>query len=153
MLCSRAFFLNFFKHKQMKNRNLNHSDDWATPKDLYDKLNSEFNFDFDPCPLNSDFDGLKLEWGKSNFINPPYSRELKEKFVKKAIEEFRKGKKCVMLLPVSTSTKLFHDHILPNATEIRFLKGRVKFSGTNTKGETVTNKCGMHDSMVVVFSP
>ena len=153
MLCSRAFFLNFFKHKQMKNRNLNHSDDWATPKDLYDKLNSEFNFDFDPCPLNSDFDGLKLEWGKSNFINPPYSRELKEKFVVKAIEEFRKGKKCVMLLPVSTSTKLFHDHILPNATEIRFLKGRVKFSGTNTKGETVTNKCGMHDSMVVVFLP
>lgn len=137
----------------MKNRNLDHSDNWATPKDLYDQLNSEFNFDFDPCPLNSDFDGLKLEWGKSNFINPPYSRELKEKFVVKAIEEFRKGKKCVMLLPVSTSTKLFHDHILPNATDIRFLRGRVKFSGTNTKGETVTNKCGMHDSMVVLFLP
>lgn len=135
----------------MKNRNLNHSDNWSTPKDLYNKLNSEFNFDFDPCPLNSEFDGLKIEWGQSNFINPPYSRVLKEKFVVKAIEEFRKGKKCVMLLPVSTSTKLFHDHILPNATEIRFLKGRVKFSGTNTKGETVTNKCGMHDSMVVVF--
>ena len=137
----------------MKNRNLNHSDNWSTPKDLYNKLNSEFNFDFDPCPLNSEFDGLKIEWGQSNFINPPYSRVLKEKFVVKAIEEFRKGKKCVMLLPVSTSTKLFHDHILPNATEIRFLKGRVKFSGTNTKGETVTNKCGMHDSMVVVFQP
>ena len=137
----------------MKNRNLNHSDNWATPKYLFDKLNAEFNFDFDPCPLNSDFDGLILNWGKSNFINPPYSRELKEKFVLKAIEETKKGNKCVMLLPVSTSTKLFHDHILPNATEIRFLKGRVKFSGTNTKGEQVTNKCGMHDSMVVVFQP
>jgi site-specific DNA-methyltransferase (adenine-specific) len=135
----------------MKNRNLNHSDNWATPKDLYDSLNSEFNFDFDPCPLNSEFDGLQMEWGKSNFINPPYSRELKEKFVQKAIEESKKGKTCVMLLPVSTSTKLFHEHILPNATDIRFLKGRVKFAGINTKGETVSNKCGMHDSMVVLF--
>ena len=32
----------------MKNRNLAHKDDWATPKDLYDKLNAEFNFEFDP---------------------------------------------------------------------------------------------------------
>ena len=37
----------------MKNRNLNHSDNWATPKEFYDKLNEEFNFDFDPCPLNT----------------------------------------------------------------------------------------------------
>ncbi len=56
-----------------------------------------------------------------------------------------------MLLPVSTSTKLFHEHILPNKPEIRFLKGRVKFKGYNTKGEFVTSKCGMHDSMLVIF--
>ena len=36
----------------MKNRNLNNSDNWATPKDFYGKLNAEFNFDYDPCPLN-----------------------------------------------------------------------------------------------------
>lgn len=136
----------------MKNRNLIHSDNWSTPIDLYNSLNAEFNFDFDPCPLNSEFDGLKMDWGKSNFINPPYSRQLKELFVKKAIEESKKGKSCVLLLPVSTSTKLFHEFIQPNAKEIRFLKGRVKFSGINTKGELVTNKCGMHDSMVVFLN-
>ena len=38
-----------------------------------------------------------------------------------------------------------------NRNEIRFLKGRVKFIGVNTKGEKVTNKAGMHDSMIVVF--
>lgn len=135
----------------MKNRNLEHSDNWATPKELYDKLNAEFNFDFDPCPLHSTFDGLKIDWGKSNYINPPYSRQLKEAFVIKAIEESKKGKICVMLLPVSTSTKLFHKHILPNAKDIRFLEGRVRFLGTNTKGEYVTDKAPMHDSMVVVF--
>ena len=135
----------------MKNRNLEHSDNWATPKELYDKLNAEFKFDFDPCPLHSDFDGLTIEWGKSNYINPPYSRQLKEAFVIKAIEESKKDKVCVMLLPVSTSTKLFHKHILPNAKDIRFLEGRVRFLGINTKGEYVTDKAPMHDSMVVVF--
>lgn len=135
----------------MKNRNLGHSDNWATPKELYNKLNAEFNFDFDPCPLNSTFDGLVIEWGKSNYINPPYSRQLKEAFVIKAIEESKKGKICVMLLPVSTSTRLFHRYILPNAREIRFLEGRVRFLGINTKGEYVTDKAPMHDSMVVVF--
>jgi phage N-6-adenine-methyltransferase len=138
----------------MKNRNLEHSDNWATPKNVYEILNNEFHFDFDPCPLNHDlskWDGLKIEWKKRNFINPPYSRKLKEAFVLKAIEESKKGKLCVMLLPVSTSTKLFHDYILPNAKEIRFSKGRIKFLGINTKGEYVTNKAPMHDSMIIVF--
>jgi len=136
----------------MKNRNLNHSDNWATPKDLYDKLNDEFNFDFDPCPLHSKFDGLHSEtiWCDSNFINPPYSRKLKEEFIKRAYNESLNGKLCVMLLPVSTSTKIFHDYIYGKA-EIRFIKGRVKFEGINTFGEKVSNKCGMHDSMVVIF--
>lgn len=146
----RAFWRN------MKNRNLEHSDNWATPTDLYDKLNNEFNFDFDPCPLNTgeitpDKDGLLIGWGERNYINPPYSRKLKEAFTAKAVEQAKQGKLCVMLLPVSTSTKLFHDVIQPNATEIRFLRGRVKFAGVNTKGEFVNNKPPMHDSMVIVF--
>ena len=70
-----------------------------------------------------------IEWKERNFINPPYSRKLKEAFVLKAIEESKKGKLCVMLLPVSTSTKLFHHHILPNQKEIRFVYKRIKFKG------------------------
>jgi len=140
----------------MKTRNLNHSDNWETPKDLYNELNDEFKFDHDPCPIcfgeiTEDNDGLLNKWGKSNYINPPYSKKLKEAFVIKAIEESKNGNLCVMLLPVSTSTYLFHDHIQPNADEIRFIKGRVKFIGTNTFGEKVSNKVGMHDSMIVIF--
>ena len=48
-----------------------------------------------------------------------------EAFIKKGIEESKKGKICVFLIPVSTSTKLFHEYIKPNATE--FVKGRIKF--------------------------
>ena len=138
----------------MENRNLNNVDDWKTPPELYDKLNEEFDFTFDPCPLAHDvsqWDGLEVEWEERNFINPPYSRKLKDAFVKKAVEESKKGKLCVLLLPVSTSTVLFHDYIKPNAKDIRFLRGRVKFIGVNTFGEPVSNKAGMHDSMVVIM--
>ena len=138
----------------MKNRNLEHKDDWKTPNDLYMQLDKEFNFDFDPCPYmhsKEKWDGLKINWGQRNFVNPPYSRKLKEAFVKKAIKESKKNKLCVLLLPVSTSTVLFHDFILPNKKEIRFIRGRVKFEGYNTKNEYVRNKVGMHDSMIVVF--
>jgi len=142
----------------MKDRNLDHSDNWKTPDSLYSALDTEFNFDFDPCPLQEgeipkEKDGLLIEWGERNFVNPPYSRKLKEAFVERAAYFMTKGKLSVLLLPVSTSTRLFHEVILPNATDIRFLRGRVKFLGKNTKGEFVTNKVGMHDSMVVVFDP
>jgi len=137
----------------MKNRNIKHSDNWGTPEYVYQPLNEEFDFDFDPCPLNHDmsWDGLDVEWGKSNFVNPPYSRKLKEAFINKAVEESKKGKVCVLLLPVSTSTKIFHDIILPNKKEIRFVKGRIKFKGINTKGEYVENSAPMHDSMIVTL--
>ena len=139
----------------MKNRNLNNHDNWETPRDFYDQLDSEFNFDFDPCPLFADFDGLAVEWGESNFVNPPYSKKLKDAFVKKAIEESNKNKLCVLLLPVSTSTVLFHDYIQPNAKEIRFVRKRLLFKGINTFGQkvdhTVQGARPMHDSMIVIF--
>ncbi len=139
----------------MKNRKKIH-DDWETPEYIYNlvitpifenNLGKDF---FDPCPINPTFDGLKIDWKEQNYINPPYDRKLKEAFIRKAFEESKKGKLCVMLLPVSTSTKIFHEVIYPNA-EIRFLKGRVKFIGINSKGEKVSDKCGQHDSMIVIF--
>lgn len=133
----------------MKKRKPIH-DNWGTPRWLIDQIKNEFGEFFDPCPLNADFDGLSCEWGKVNYINPPYSRKLKEQFIRKAFDESKNGKLCVMLLPVSTSTKIFHEVILPNA-EVRFLRGRVNFEGINTLGEKVSNKVGMHDSMIVVF--
>ena len=131
----------------MKNRLVQH-DNWATPKEVYDKLDSEFHFDFDPCPLDYEKDGLIIKWGQSNFINPPYIRNLKEAFIRKAFEEFQKGKLCVMLLPVSTSTKIFHEIIYPNA-EIRFWRGRINFLANGVQNEKY--KSGQMDSMIVIF--
>ena len=176
----------------MKNRNLDHQDDWRTPEDFYDKLDDEFHFDFDPCPFQHqieddhsmewDFwDWLKIDWGKRNFVNPPYSDKketwkLKSSFVKKALEESRKWKLCVLLIPASTSTKLFHEVIQPNSTEIRFIKWRINFEWINSKWQYVNRNLQcinqwdviwyekeqkhipmavknswMHDSMLVIF--
>jgi hypothetical protein len=117
---------------------------------LKEKLidNKEF---FDPCPLNADFDGLKIEWKEINYINPPYSpSKLKEAFIKKALEESQKGKICIMLIPANTETKIFHETIVPNA-EILLIKKRVKFKGHNSNNEYVTNKTGQTGSMFVIF--
>jgi phage N-6-adenine-methyltransferase len=133
----------------MKNRLVEH-DNWATPKEVYNQLDAEFHFDFDPCPLFSEQDGLLIKWGKSNFVNPPYSRKLKEGFIRKAFEESKKGNLCVMLLPVSTSTKIFHEIIYPNA-EIRFWKGRINFLANGIENEKY--KSGQMDSMIVIFKP
>jgi len=103
--------------------------DWQTPDGVYKQLNDEFNFDFDPCPYpkSKNFDGLTCEWGKSNFVNPPYGREI-PKWAKKAYEEAQKGKGVVLLVPSRTDTRYWHDYFM-KADEIRFIKGRLKFKG------------------------
>lgn len=126
------------------------SDDWQTPQWLYDELDAEFSFDFDPCPCNPTFDGLAVDWGKSNFVNPPYNRVDKPKFITKAYEEWCKGKTCVLLIPAATGTKQFHELILPNA-EVRFLRGRVAFVQPELPRDAKATKKGKHDSMIVIF--
>lgn len=82
---------------------------WLTPPDLMVELDKEFHFDFDPCPypLPKGFDGLTAEWGRSNYVNPPFGsiiHEGKKKgptaWVRKAIVEQQKGKLVVLVYPV-----------------------------------------------------
>lgn len=82
---------------------------WLTPAPLMQELQSEFAFDFDPCPYPKpeDFDGLTCEWGKSNYVNPPFGsivHQGKKKgmtaWVRKAIAENAKGKRVVMVYPI-----------------------------------------------------
>jgi hypothetical protein len=82
---------------------------WLTPPELWEQLNLEFHFDFDPCPfpVPEGFDGLTCEWGKSNYVNPPFGSVLhngKKKgptaWARKALEEVRKGKRVVLVYPI-----------------------------------------------------
>lgn len=124
--------------------------EWATPQDLFDKLESEFCFDVDVCADDSnakcfnywtkEHDGLSKSWdGLRCYMNPPYGREI-GKWVKKASEAT--GGVVVCLLPARTDTKWFHDYIYGKA-EIRFIKGRLKFGDA-------TNSAPF-PSMLVIF--
>jgi len=49
---------------------------WITPPELYQTLDDEFGFDFDPCPFprEDNYNSLELPWGKMNYCNPPFRK-------------------------------------------------------------------------------
>ena len=103
------------------------SDHYSTPLSVYDPLNAEFHFTLDPCPLNGS-GGLTRTWeGEVVFCNPPYSDITP--WVQKAYYHWKKGEATtVLLIPVRTDQKWFHDYINDEEeVEIRFIKGRVSF--------------------------
>lgn len=80
---------------------------WLTPPDLYDKLNGEFSFDFDPCPCPrlDGYNSLIVPWGKRNYVNPPFWKPDAPhggpaSFVRKAISERSAGNTSVIILPL-----------------------------------------------------
>ena len=82
--------------------------EWPTPKALYDKLDSEFHFNFDPCPLGGAVDGterLLNNWkGKRVFCNPPYGPGIRP-----FLECWQDAELAVYLIPARTDTRWFHD--------------------------------------------
>jgi len=85
---------------------------WLIPREAYDKLNAEFHFDFDPCPYTYVKDGIEIDWGNVNWVNPPFRKKDAMNghgptaFVRKAIEESRKGKTSVLILPCQSYINL-----------------------------------------------
>ena len=119
------------------------SDRWRTPEALYAALNAEFAFNYDPCPLDEMVDGISMfaDWtGKRVFCNPPYGPGIKD-WLKRAGE----AELAVFLLPARTDTRWFHSIVLPKATEIRFIRGRLNFSSAR--------KNAPFPSMIVIFDP
>lgn len=124
------------------------NDKWMTPPELYNKLNDEFKFNCDPCPIEytqGDVDGLTSEWGSSTFCNPPYSKVAL--WIKKSYDEWKKGKQVVMLINSITDTKAFHEYIYGNA-ELRFIKGRINFIDYHNQTKKQPSP---KPSMIVIF--
>lgn len=113
------------------------TDNWATPKDFYDRLDNIFSFTLDPCASHDnhktdkyftiDDDGLSQSWdGERVFMNPPYGRDI-GKWVKKASEQV--GGLVVCLIPARTDTRWWHDYVVGRGAHICYIKGRLKFGG------------------------
>lgn len=108
---------------------------WITPPELYEKLDEEFHFTFDPCPFPRDagYNSLELSWGTSNYCNPPFRKTNGNKngptaFVRKAITENELGRKTVLLLPVQSYIPL----LIEAGAELRSM-GRVRFLDIETR--------------------
>lgn len=110
---------------------------WLTPPELFAQLDAEFHFDFDPCPcpLPDGFDGLTCEWGSSNYVNPPFGAIPNPKggrplgptaWVNKAITEWRKGKRVVLVFPIDKWVLKLLREILGDHAKVRNL-GDVKW--------------------------
>ena len=111
--------------------------EWATPQDLFDRLNAEFRFTLDPCCTHENAkcekhytiaeDGLRFSWaGERVFMNPPYGRVIGE-WVAAAYRQSRFGALVVCLLPARTDTAWWHDYCMKG--QVRFIRGRLKFGG------------------------
>ena len=113
------------------------TNEWATQQLLFEDLDKEFKFTLDPCSTHQNHkcdkyftiedDGLKQDWSNEIvFMNPPYGGHTGD-WIKKALEESRKGAVVVCLIVSSTDRSYWHDYIFPYASQIRFIRGRLKF--------------------------
>ena len=113
---------------------------WQTPKELFKKLNDEFDFQLDCCanldnklcdnyfsPELSFLDNAPNHFGeiRSAFINPPYSKtsSFLDKVASDAIEY---NITFVAVVNANTDTKWFADAV-KSANEVRLFTGRIGF--------------------------
>lgn len=113
------------------------TEEWPTPQSFFSDLHHEFGFTLDPCATRQNAkcpnyftkaqDGLAQSWeGHVVFCNPPYGRDM-GKWARKCWEAAEAGATVVLLAHARTDTRWFHDWVYNKATEIRFVKGRLKF--------------------------
>ena len=129
------------------------TNEWETPQWFFDKLNNEFNFTLDPCSngnhkcdnfFTAKEDGLKQNWNNDIvFMNPPYGGHTKD-WIKKAVDESKRGATVVCLIVSSTDRSYWHDFIFPYASQIRFIRGRLTFGNAKSTAPFA--------SAIVIFS-
>ena len=160
-------------HKRKSPVMVTPKNDWQTPKELFDLLDAEFGFWIDAaCTPESrmciygytkELDAMKQNWYDDAvkfsdgweypaiFLNPPYSGGMINHFMAKALEESCKGAVVVCLVPVQSDAAWWHDYVM-SASEIRFIRGRVKYVGYDENGKRIKNS-PMFASCIVVFAP
>ena len=114
--------------------------DWETPDHLFLGLDAEFAFTLDVAASKENAkcrryftakdDGLTQPWEGTCWMNPPYGREVGD-WMRKAVEESKRGVLTVALVPARTDTRWWHETAMKH--EIRFLARRLSFKGSNNK--------------------
>ena len=137
---------------------------WGTSWEFFLKLDREFSFTLDAAAswsnnkcnrfITEEMDALSMEhWGEPGqeiiFLNFPYGSSA-AKWMEKSWIESQKGSIVVILAPSRTGTKWWHNWVMGRASEVRFIKGRLKFS------HPITGHLGAaaaFDSAVIIYRP
>jgi len=142
------------------------SNDWETPLDFFNGLNSIYDFTLDPCAtaettkcpkfFTERENGLLQSWrGERVFVNPPYSNI--GAWAEKSYREYmRENVTVVMLIPARTDTKYFQKHCM-EATSLGFIQGRLKFDNrtlpTWMADGSHKKSPAPYPSVLVIFDP
>ena len=127
---------------------------WATPKALFNQLNSEYAFTVDAAAedVNAlldtywtrETDALKQDWSSQRvFCNPPWNKILP--WINKALESTGF---VVLLVPSRTGSKWFLE--AATKAELHFFRGRVQFK---TPGAGVKESSNPYDTCLMLFGP
>ncbi len=102
------------------------NDLWYSPPLIINAVEDYFNGAyFDPCPVNHAYDGLNVSWSKQCFLNPPYSKELKRAFIRKAEQEFTPDSTYIWLVNYACSRDLLV--LKSKASAVCLPNERIKF--------------------------
>lgn len=132
---------------------------WLMPPDKMEPLQAEFNFDFDPCPFPrpEGFDGLEVDWGKSNWVNPPFTGMAKEPgkrkigpmaWARKALTERGKGNLSVLIFPIYQCRVIsfLEDH----GAEIRYA-GKIRWLAVEDNTPNPTNSSNIQPCLLLII--
>ena len=144
------------------------SSEYGTPLGFFKTLNHIFNFQMDPCALESDhyrlglrynitkgLNGLQHQWDLNTFINPPFGTKKGEKvgdWIRKMQAESNKHPDLVyvMLLPTRLESNWFQDLIWEDKiSDVYIVRGRLKFYNPDTNKNDDPHPIG---SMLVIRS-
>ena len=92
------------------------------PDEIVGELQKEFHFTAKPSGRKA---LTARQWGKSVFVNPPLKDSVS--WVEKGLKEIERGhtQTAVYLLKDDVSTSMFHELVIPNAVELRAMRGRL----------------------------
>ena len=128
------------------------SREWRTPRALFAALHAQHCFTLDaaasaenaqlPRYFTEANDGLRQVWAPHRvWLNPPYGRMV-PMWLAKAVTE---RTLVVVLVPARTDTAWWHEWVLPKATEVAYVRGRLTFEGARSSAP--------FPSAIVTFQP
>lgn len=134
---------------------------WLMPPDKMQSLQDEFNFDFDPCPFPrpENFDGLQVGWGKSNWVNPPFTGMVKEAgkrkigpmaWARKSLIEKDKGNASVLIFPIYQVRVI--SFLEDNGAVIRYV-GKIRWLAVEDNTPNPVDSSSIQPCIIAIIKP